>query len=427
MQFELSGSEGLERRLTIALPAAEVDAKVDERLRKTASGMKLNGFRKGKVPMRLVKQRFGPGIRQEVLAELMNASCSEAIQQEGLRLAGPPKLELTELAEGKDVRFAAVFELYPEIELPDFSRIKLEVLGAEVTDEDVDTMIETLRRQRQSWEPVERAAAADDLVDVEYTAQIDGEAFGAGTGENPNLLLGSRIMLPGFEEALEGRLAGEEIQCKLQLPDEFPDEAVAGKHVDFEIRLKAVKQAVLPTVDEEFYQSFGIEDGGEEEFRAEIVRNMERELKSAQRSRNKRKITDAVVKRANLTVPESMLEAEIERMRVHARETLPNAPSEIPSDVFRDQARRLVVMRLVVAEIIETQSLKADAVRVREKINELASTYENPEEVVRWYYGNAEQLAAVESSVLEEQVFDYISDQAKVTEKSVSYQEAIRG
>ncbi len=430
MRVELGSSEGLERKLIIEVPAAEVDASVDQRLREAAKNVKLNGFRKGKVPLSLVKKRFGPGIRQEVVGEVMSRSYAEAIQREGLRPAGQPKLELTELEEGKDLQFAAVFEVYPEVELPDFSRIKLEDLTAEVTDEDVDNMIETLRKQRQTWEPVERAAADEDLVNIDFTGRVDGEEFEGGKAEKRSLLIGSERMIPGFEEALKGKQPGEEFTCELKFPDDYHQTELAGKEVEFDIRLNGVREPQLPEVDEEFYKSFGVEDGGKEAFRKEIVRNMERELKTARSSKLKGKITEAVVKRTNVIVPETMMNEEIGRLRAQAAESMggsgDNMP-ELPDDLLRDQARRRVVMGLVLTEIVKSGEMKADADRVRETVEELASTYESPEEVVRWYYGNEEQLSAIEASVLEDQVFDYISEQAKVTEKTVPYQEAIRG
>lgn len=430
MRVELSSSEGLERKLSIAIPAAEVDADVAERLRETAKNIRLNGFRKGKVPLSIVKKRFGPGIRREVVGELMNKSYVEAIEREGLRPAGQPKLELTELDEGKDLQFAAVFEVVPEIELPDFSRIKLESLTADVSDEDIDNMIETLRRQRQTWESVDRAAAADDLVVIDYTGRVDGEEFEGGTAENRSVLIGSQRMIPGFEEAIKDRKPGDEFTCELKFPDEYHEQDLAGKDVAFDIKLNRVNEARLPEVDEEFYRAFGVEDGGEEAFRAEIVRNMERELKVARRNKLKGKITEAVVKRAAVTVPEAMMGEEIARLRAQAAESIGAAADkapDLPDDLLRDQARRRIVMGLVLSEIVKANAMKADAARVRKAIEELASTYESPEEVVRWYYGNDEQLSAIEASVLEDQIFDYISEQAKLTEKTVSYQEAIRG
>ena len=430
MRVELSSSEGLERKLTIAVPAAEVDASVAERLRETAKNIRLNGFRKGKVPLSIVKKRFGPGIRQEVVGELMNKSYVEAVEREGLRPAGQPKLELAELDEGKDLQFAAVFEVVPDIELPDFSRIKVESLTAEVSDEDIANMVETLRKQRQTWEEVEREAAADDLVFIDYTGRVDGEEFEGGKAENAGVLIGSERMIPGFEESIKGRRPGDEFTCELKFPDEYHQPDLAGKDVEFDIRLNRVSEARLPEVDDEFYQSFGVEEGGEEAFREEIVRNMERELKAARRNRLKGKITEAVVKRANVTVPEAMMGEEIARLRAQASESMGGAGEnmpELPDDLLRDQARRRIVMGLVLTEIVKTNDMKADAARVREAVEELASTYESPEEVVRWYYGNEEQLSAIEASVLEDQVFDYISGLAKVTEKTVSYQEAIRG
>ena len=427
MQVSLSGSEGLERKLTIEVPAEEVDSGVTERLREAARTVRLNGFRKGKVPMSIVRKRFGPGIRQEVISEVMNRSYAEAIDQEGLRPAGQPRLEINEIAEGEDLRFAAVFEIYPEIELPDFSRIKIESLTAEVTDEDLGNMVETLRRQRRTFEEVERAAADGDLVHIDFNGRIDGGEFEGGKGENTGVLLGSEQMIPGFEDAIKGRKPGEEFTCELKFPDDYQQEELAGKDVEFSIRLNAVREPRLPEVDEEFYRSFGVEEGGEEAFHKEIIRNMERELKTASRGRMKNRISEAVVKRADISLPEALMKEEMDRIRGQTEKSLGGKSPGIPEDLLRDQARRRLVMGLIMAEIVGANEMKAEPERVREAIEELASTYESPEEVMRWYYGNEEQLSAVETSVLEDQVFDFIAGQVKLTEKSVSYQEAIRG
>lgn len=427
MQVSLSSSQGLERKLTIEVPADEVDSSVTERLRKTARTVRFNGFRKGKAPLSIVKKRLGPGIRQEVISEVMNRSYAEAIDREGLRPAGQPRLEINEIAEGKDLRFAAVFEVYPEIELPDFSRIKIESLTAEVTEEDLGNMVETLRRQRETFEEVERAAADGDLVHIDFSGRIDGEEFEGGKGENVGVLLGSEQMIPGFEDAIKGRDPGEKFTCELKFPDDYQQRDLAGKDVEFSIGINIVREPRLPEVDEEFYRSFGVEEGGEEAFHKEIIRNMERELKTAGRSRMKSRISEAVVKRADIDVPEALMAEEMDRIREQTEKNLGGKAPGIPEDLLRDQARRRLVMGLIMAEIVDSNDMKADPERVREAIGELASTYESPEEVVRWYYGNEKQLSAVETSVLEDQVFDFIAGKVKLTEKAVSYQEAIRG
>ena len=429
MRVSVSGSEGLERKLTIEVPAAEVDSSVDARLREAARTVRLNGFRKGKVPLGIVRKRFGPGIRQEVVGEVMNRSFTAAVLQEKLRPAGTPKLELAEIAEGKDLQFEAVFEVFPEVVLPDFSRIRIERFTAEVTPEDIGNMVETLRGQRRTFEPVERAAADGDLVNIDFNGRIDGEEFPGGKAENSGLLLGSERMIPGFEDAIKGREPGEEFTCQLQFPDDYQQADLAGKDVEFSITLNGVRESRLPEVDEDFYRSFGVEEGGEEAFHEEITRNMQRELKSAQRGRMKNKISEEVVKRADISLPESLMAEEIERLRKQTVERMGGGGQipELPEDLLRDQARRRLAMGLIISEIVSANELKADPDRVREAIEELASTYESPEEVIRWYYGNEEQLSAIESSVLEDQVFDFIAEKVKLSEKAVSYQEAIRG
>jgi len=430
MQVSIETTQGLERKMTIAVPSQQVDSAVDARLREAAKNVRMNGFRQGKVPMKVVRTRFGKGVRQEVVGELMSQTYYEALNEQSIKPAGQPRIEATKLDEGEDLEFTATFEVYPEISLPDFSGIKAERLQAEVADEDIDTMIETLREQRQNWEEVDRAAAKDDLVNIDYLGRKDGEEFEGGKAEGSNLVLGSERMIPGFEEGIIGKKAGEQFTLPLSFPEDYQNEELAGAEVEFDITLNTVSEKALPAVDDEFFASFGVTEGGEAAFREEVANNMAREMKTASRNKLKNQIMDAVLEQIEITVPEALVAGEVDQLRNQTLQQMGGGQnfdkSMLPDDLFREQAERRVKLGLVLGEVIQQQNLQADAVKVKEAIEELASTYESPEEVVKWYYSNQEQLAAVESSVLEDQVFDHIIDQAQVAEKTVDYQEVIK-
>lgn len=416
--------------MTIAVPSEQVDSAVDARLREAARNVRMNGFRQGKVPMKVVRNRFGKGVRQEVVGELMSQTYYEAINEQSLKPAGQPRIEATRLGEGEDLEFTATFEVYPEVALPDFTGIKAQRLQAEVTDDDIDTMIDTLREQRQSWEQVDREAAKDDLVNIDYTGRKDGEEFAGGKAEGSNLVLGSERMIPGFEDGIIGKKAGAQFTLPLSFPDDYQNEDLAGAEVEFDITLNSVSEKALPAVDEEFFASFGVTEGGEEAFREEVANNMAREMKTASRNKLKNQIMDAVLEQVEISVPEALLAGEVEQLRNQTLEQMGGGQnidkSMLPDDLFREQAARRVKLGLILGEVIQQQNLQADAVKVKEAIEEMASTYESPEEVVKWYYSNQDQLAAVESSVLEDQVFDHIIDQAQVGDKTVDYQEVIK-
>ena len=422
-------TEGLERKLTIAIPVDRVDTAVNARLQEAAQTIRLNGFRQGKVPLKVVKNKFGKGVRQEVVGELMNQTYFEAIAQESLKPAGQPRIEPTSIDEGKDVEFVAVFEVYPEIELPNFGAIKAERLVAEVSENDIDEMIETLRKQRQTWVPVERAAADGDMVNIDYVGKKGGEEFQGGKAAGQNLVLGSERMIPGFEDGVMER-AGDEFSLQLKFPDEYHSEELAGAEVEFELKLNTVNEQSLPEVNENFFKSFGVEEGGMEAFREEVTTNMQREMKTASRNKLKTTLTNALISGLEVAIPAALMSNEIYQLKHQTVQQMGGGqgfdPQNMPDDLFKEQAKRRVTLGLVLGEVISQQSIQADAGKVRAAVEEIAATYESPEEVVKWYYSNEEQLKGIESSVLEDEVFDYIIEQAEVSDKEVSYQEVIK-
>lgn len=430
MQVSIETTQGLERKMTIAVPSDKVDTAVNARLQEAARNVRMNGFRKGKVPLKVVKSRFGKGVRQEVVGELMSQTYYEAIHEQSLKPAGQPRIEATRLEEGEDLEFTAIFEVYPEFELPDFGKIEAQKLTAEVTDADIDEMIDTLRQQRLTWESVDRPAADQDMVNIDFTGRRDGEEFEGGKAEGSNLILGSERMIPGFEAGIVGKSAGDEFNLELSFPEDYQNKELAGQEVEFTIKLNEVREKQLPEVNEEFFASFGVEEGGEEAFREEVANNMRREMKTASRNKLKNALMDSILDAVELVAPTALVAGEIEELKKQAMQQMGGGqqldPSMLPDELFTEQAERRVKLGLVMGEIIQKENLRADADRVREAIEEVASTYETPDEVVKWYYSNQEQLSAVENSVLEDQVFDHISDQAQVEEKTVSYQEVIK-
>ena len=291
-------------------------------------------------------------------------------------------------------------------------------------------MIETLRQQRQSWEKVETAAASNDMVNIDYAGRLDGEEFEGGNAKAANIVLGAERMIPGFEEGIEGKQEGDTFTLQLQFPDEYQSADLAGKEVEFDITVNSVNKQSLPAVDEKFMQSFGIDEGGEEAFREEVSNNMNREMKTASRNKLKNKLMGKLVELVDVTVPTALVSSEIQQLRNQALQQMGGGQnidaSMLPDELFREQANRRVSLGLVLAEVIQQQDLKPDPAKVRESVEELAATYESPEEVINWYYGNKEQLANIESAVLEDQVFDYVIDEAKVTDENVTYQEVLQ-
>ena len=430
MQVSVETTEGLERKLTIAIPGDRVDAAVNARLQEAAQTIRLNGFRQGKVPLRVVKNKFGKGVRQEVIGELMNQTYFEAIAQESLKPAGQPRIEPASADEGQDVEFVAVIEVYPEIELPDFEAIKAERLVAEVSGNDIDEMIETLRKQRQTWVPVERAAANGDMVNIDYVGKKEGEEFQGGKAAGQNLVLGSESMIPGFEDGVIGKARGDEFTLQLKFPDEYHSEELAGAEVEFELTLNTVSEQSLPEVNEDFFKSFGVEEGGIDAFREEVCNNMQREMKTASRNKLKTALMDALILDLEVAIPAALMSNEIHQLKQQTVQQMGGGqgfdPHNMPDDLFREQAKRRVTLGLILGEVISQQGIQADAAKVRAAVEEVAATYESPEEVVKWYYSNEEQLQGIESSVIEDQVFDYIIEQAEVSDKEVSYQDVIK-
>ena len=429
MQVSVETTSGLERRVTVGVPAQEVENAVEGRLKEAQKNLRLDGFRPGKVPMQEVKRRYGASVRQEVMGEVMRDHFIKAMEQEELQPAGMPQFETTKNEPGEDLEFTATFEVYPEVQLADFSQIQVERPVSEVTEADIDEMIATLQKQRAEWQVVDGPAQMEDRVNIDYEGTVNGEAFEGGSAQGQSLELGSGQMIPGFEEALVGLSAGEEKDVEVTFPDEYNEPELAGQPAVFKVKVHQVERQALPEVDAEFMQAFGVESGDMDEFRAEVRRNMERELRKQIREKEKEQVMDELIRVHDLDVPEALIQQEVERLRNQMVQQFGGGQqfdsSMLPDELFRDQAERSVRLGLIMRGVMDQYELKADPERVREYVEELASQYEQPQEVVNYVYSNQEQLQQVEGAVLEEQLVEQVKEEAQVNEKEMSYQEAV--
>jgi trigger factor len=430
MQVSVETTSGLERRLTITVPAADVDAKVNQKLAEVAKTAKINGFRKGKVPLKVINQQYGGSARQEVASDLINVSYMEAVQQESVRPAGYPKIELKTLEAGKDLEFVAVIEVYPEVTLGEFDGYELKRLNAEIKESDVEATIDKLRDQQATSTQVERAAIDGDQVIIDFVGTKDGEEFEGGKGNDFKLILGSNSMIPGFEAGVVGMAASDEKVLSLTFPDDYQVEELQGKAAEFTVTVKSVQEKTLPEVDEEFIKKFGSDDLTK--FRSEIQLNMERELKRAVEGKLKASVMDKLFEAHKVELPKALVESETQTLREQMMQQFGGMKQNpdldlkalLPDEMFKEQAERRVALGLIIGEVVKKSEIKADPDRVRAYIDDTAASYDKPEEVVNYYYQNQQMLQGIESVVLEDMVIDQIVAQAKVTDETVDYETA---
>ncbi len=426
MQVSIETTQGLERRMTVGIPAETVNDEIKKRLKKLASTQRIPGFRPGKIPLTVIKQRYGKPVRHEVLSEVMQRSFYEAILQEKITPAGAPRVEPKEEKDNL-FEFEALFEIYPEIEISALAELEIVVSKAEVKEEDVDVMVETLRKQRAEWENVRRMAKKGDMVVIDFEGSVDGEGFEGGKGEKVSVVLGEGKMLVDFENGLLKLKAGEKRDIEVTFPEDYQATELAGKLAVFKINAHEVKGQKLPELNEVFLKQFGIEDGGIEALRNEVKTNMLRELSQTTKTKVKTQVLDKLAAANKIDLPKSLVDQEIERQRQQMLKQMQGSNvselPELPASLFEDQASKRVTLGLVVNEIIKTHQLKADAEKVKATIDEMAAAYDDPEQVVNWYYGDKNRLAEIESLVLEDAVVDFILEKAKVTESDVSFSE----
>ncbi|KTL63426.1 MULTISPECIES: trigger factor [Photorhabdus] len=426
MQVSVETTQGLGRRVTITVPAADVEKAVSSELVNVAKKVRIDGFRKGKVPMNVVKQRYGASVIQDVLSDLMQRNFINAIIEQKINPAGAPSYAPEQFKNGEDFTYSVEFEVYPEIELKDLESIEVEKPVVEVKDEDVDAMLETLRKQQANWKETEEAVGAEDRVTVDFNGSVDGEEFEGGKASDFVLAMGQGRMIPGFEEGIVGHKAGEEFTIDVNFPEDYHAENLKGKAAKFAITLKKVEQRELPEFNEEFIKRFGIADGTVDGLRAEVRKNMERELKNAVRNRIKSQVIDGLVKVNEIDVPAAVVDSEIDVLRRQSAQRFGGNEKqalELPRELFEEQAKRRVVVGLLLGEVISSNELKADEERVKALIEEMASAYEAPQEVIEFYGKNQELMNNVRNVALEEQAVEVLLGKAKVSEKETTFNE----
>lgn len=430
MQVSVETTSALERQMTVTVPAARIQQDVDKRVQQTARNVRIDGFRPGKVPLKIVKQRYGAGIRQDVIGEVIQQSFYEAVQQESVMPAGSPSIELKNDQEGEDFQFVATFEVYPQIELADYAGAEIEKQVSSVQDSDLDQMIDTLRKQQTNWVDTDAAATEGDRVNIDFEGFVDGEAFEGGKASGHELVLGSNAMIPGFEAGLEGVKQGDETELNVTFPEEYHADNLKGKAALFKVKVNSVANPQLPELDQSFFAKFGVDAEDLESFKKEVRSNMEREMKNALKMKLKDQVFTKLIELNPIDVPTALVDGEIDTLRKQAVQQYGGGANldfnMLPKEMFADQAKRRVTVGLLVQEVIKANEIKTDDERVRGMIEEMAQTYQEPQEVIDWYYSNDDMLTQVRSLALEEQVVDQLLDSAKVTEVDVAYEEAIK-
>lgn len=429
MQVSVETTSSIERRITIGVPAEQIETEVEQRLQQTARTVRLNGFRPGKVPAKVVKKRFGGQVRQEVIGELMRNSYIEALGKEGINPVGYPKFEPKQVDEGKDFEFVAVVEVYPELENIEVDGITLEEPNAEIKEKDIKEMIDVLRRQHGTPKSVKRKSKKKDTLVVDYKGFIGDDQFQGGTAEDQRITLGSGQMIPGFEEGLVGAKAGEEVELNVTFPEDYGNEELAGKDARFQVSVKENIEIKLPEMDQEFFSKYGVDSDDEDQFKAEVVKNMERELKNAVANNLKQQMVTQLGDRNDVEVPQGLIDQEIDAMKREAVQQFGGGQdmdlSQLPNELFAEQAAKRVKTGLLFAGIVKDNDIKADAAKVDEKIQEIAGTYESPEEVIE-HYNKPENRTQVEAVVVEDAVIELLKEKAKTKKKKMSYQEAVQ-
>ncbi len=432
MQVSIETLEGLERRMTVQIPSQRIAEAVEKKLRDLSKTVRIDGFRPGKVPLKVVQQKFGGHVRQEVLGDVIESSYQEALIQENVRPAGMPSIDSVNSEDKEDVSYTATFEVYPELEQLDLESIKVEKPLVEVTDEDFDNMLLKLREQRKTWKETEAAAETGYQVMVDFEGRIDGEPFEGGAGKDMPVEIGAGQMLAEFETGLEGIKAGEEKVVEVNFPEDYHGQDVAGKKAEFTLRATQVSKPELPEVDAEFAKGFGIDDGDLEKMKSDVRANMEKEKNDRLKLHIKNAALAQLLEHNEIIAPSALVAEEIKSLRLQAAQRMGQDPSAVnentlPDELFRDEASRRVQLGLLISEVIGKEKIELDQSLVDETIEEMAVAYEEPEQVRHYYRQNQQARSGVESMVLEDQVVAHILEQAQVSEKQASFEDLMNG
>jgi trigger factor len=423
MQVSMTTTQGLERRLEVAVPGERVASEVDQRLKQLARTVRLKGFRQGKVPYAVVRRQFGSQVHAEAINELMQSTFAEAVSQQRVRPAGGPRIEPITVEPGSELRYAAVFEVMPEVAIKPLDNISIERPSATVTEEDIDAMLESMRSQRPTFAEVERAAQDADRVTIDYEGRIDGAVFPGGKGDGMLVTIGAHRILSEIEQALVGMKSGDTKTIPARFPDDYGAATVAGKQAEFDLKLSKVEERSLPALDEQFVRSFGVAEGGIPELRVEVRASMEREMQGAIRTRVRDQVFDALYRDNPMEVPQSMVESQIREMQQQMLRRMGSQdPSQLPGrEAFEANARKRVTLGLLIGEIVRTQALKVDRARVEEKLESIAASHPDPAEARRQYLASREAMEQLEAAALEDQAVDWAIGQVKTVEKPSTF------
>lgn len=424
MQVSVETTQGLERRLTITVPSENVETEVKKRLQQLSKTQRIDGFRPGKVPVSIIKKRYGTAVLQEVAGELMQRNYIEAIVSEKINPAGAPSFAPKTLETGKDLEFEATFEVYPEVELQGLDKIAVEKPAVEVKDEDLENMLETLRKQHASWKESDDKAGENDRVTIDFVGTIDGEEFEGGKAEDFPLELGQGRMIQGFEDNIVGKKAGEKVVADVTFPEEYHAENLKGKAAQFTITVKKVEVQELPELNDEFAKLFGITEGGVDALKEEVKKNMSRELDQAVKAKVKEQAIEGLLEQNEVDVPKALVEQEIDALRKQAAQRFggdANNMPELPAELFQEQAIKRVKTGLLLGEVIKANEIEADDAKVEELINTMASAYEDPSEVVEYYKSNDQLMQQMRNVAMEEQAIDALLANAKVTDVETAF------
>ncbi|MBK8317404.1 MAG: trigger factor [Betaproteobacteria bacterium] len=428
MEATTAQANDLERRVDLSIAISNVEKEMEQRLKRMGKNMKMSGFRPGKVPFSIVKQQHGDQARHEVLSEELDRVFGEAVATQKMRVAGYPRIEPKVTESKTHLEFSAIFEVYPEITLGDTSTAEIERPVLEVSDAEIDKTLDILRKQRVSYDDTDRAAAVEDRVVIDFLGKKDGEPFQGGQATDYPFVLGQGMMLPDFEKAVEGAKVGESKTFDLAFPDDYHAKDLAGQTVQFEITVKQVQAPKLPEIDAEFAIGMGIADGDITKMRSEIEANLKREVKRRIEAKIKDQVMEALIKANPISLPSSLVEMEIQRLMQAARQDMEqrgmkNADFPIQPEWFTEQAKRRVTLGLILAELVKTEKLQATPEQVRAMVEETAQSYEQPEEIIRWYYAQPQRLGEVEGVAIESNVVEWVLSKAKVTDKAAAFDE----
>ncbi|MFN4263262.1 MAG: trigger factor [Thioalkalivibrionaceae bacterium] len=424
MQVSLQETGAIDREMTVQIPRERVDAEVDKRLESLRRRVKIDGFRPGKVPLKVVRSRYAAGVLQEVISDLVQETYIDAIREQQVSPVGGPTVEARPFEESGPIEYVARFQVFPKIDIATFNDLTIESPEVEIEDADVDRVIDSLRQQNREFKAVDRVSQSGDRLTIDFSGTIDGEAFEGGSAKAMQVEVGGGRMLPDFEQALEGVKAGDEKTIDVAFPEDYPAENLRGKTAQFVLNVHSVEAPELPEIDEAFARKFGIEDGDVGKLRAEVRANMQRELDQAIKARVKNQVMDALVERHVFELPQALIQGEIDRLRQEMEQRFGGAKNNqpLPDQVFQATAERRVRLGLVVRSIVDQQNIKVDAARVEREIEVIASTYEEPEEVERYYASQPEARSSIESLVLEDQVVEWVSGQANTTSVKKDFQ-----